>query len=229
MQPFAAYFALVVMKRQDDRDEVQAPPRFTPSQEWIDAFHAQYSETLVQLAAEYAATLDAGIGSRQPRDKRYPHALVLRVLTDTQLGIYRWDHTTPLKDHVLRVIRNRSQIDWKRARKRAERRYRHLSIDDTTNGRSHALDEADRLMFERLTDRQKALAAIRELSERAAFDPELSAFIVAYCHEGSRAEVLRKTGLSGERYRQVQRRLAQLIRQLSVEARPTRDSKERTS
>ena len=86
------------MKRDDEEsEEVQAPPHFAPSEEWLAAFRLQATETLVLLAVEYANTLAAGIGSEKPQDKRYPRTVVLRALADTQLGILRWDHTTPLK------------------------------------------------------------------------------------------------------------------------------------
>ncbi|HEU4733430.1 MAG TPA: hypothetical protein VFT22_36305 [Kofleriaceae bacterium] len=211
------------MKREEESEEVRAPSRFTPSEEWLAAFRRAYNEVLVQLAAEYAAERMAGIGENSVRDKHYPRTLVLHVLTDTFLGIVRWDHHTPLVDHVKKVIRSRSRIDWKRARKRAHRRYRHLYIEaTTTNGRSRALEEADRIFFERQTDRERAAAALEELRARAADDPELLAYLDALQFNGSRMEVLRQTGLPPERYRQMRRRLVQLIKQLSIEARPLR-------
>jgi hypothetical protein len=212
------------MKRDDEEsEEVQAPPHFAPSEEWLAAFRRQATETLMLLAVEYANALDAGIGSEKPQDKRCPRTVVLRALADTQLGILRWDHTTPLKAHIEKAIQRRSRIEWKRARKRARRRYRHLSIDDTTpSGRSRALDELDRMVFERLAEREKASEAIAELRARAADDPDLRAYIDARCHNGSRADVLHQTELSPERYRQVARRLGQLIKQLSIEVRPRR-------
>jgi len=116
-------------------------------------------------------------------------------------------------------------MDWKRAQKRPERRFRHLRIDErTTRGRSYAQEEIDRLAFERLTDREKAREGLAELRARAAADPELAAYIEARCYEHSRTEVLRDLQLSPERYRQLARRLGQLIKQLSIEARPQRNS-----
>jgi hypothetical protein len=218
------------MKREGEWDEVQAPPRFTPSKEWREAFHDQCNDTLVRLAIEYATERDAGIGSpaSSPSDKRYTAALVLRVLTDTQLGVHRWDHHTPLDDHVLKILQSYARLAWKRAKKRPTRRWPHLAIEDATaRGRSHALAELDRLVFEELNDRQRAHSALDELRERVADDPELSAFITAYCHEGSRTKVLRETGLSGEQYRQVRRRLRRAAQELSIEARPVRANHER--
>ena len=84
------------------------------------------------------------------------------------------------------------------------------------------------MVFERLTERERASEGIAELRARAADDPELRAYIDARCHEGSRAEVLRQTGLPPERYRQVARRLGQLIKQHSIEVRPRRGSGEDT-
>jgi hypothetical protein len=218
------------MKRDDEEtEEVQAPPHFAPSEEWLAEFRRQCTEALVLLTVEYANTLDAGIGSEKPQDKRYPRTLVLRALADTQLGILRWDHTTPLKTHIEKAIQKRSRIKWKRARKRARQRYRHLSIEDRIpSGRSRALDELDRMVFERLTERERASEGIAELRARAADDPDLRAYIDARCHESSRAEVLRQTGLPPERYRQVARRLGQLIKQHSIEVRPRRGRGEDT-
>lgn len=212
-----AVAALEVDKPRDD---------FHPSIEWLAAFRSQFNSALVALSVEYASALDAGIGSDQRKSKRYPGAVVLRALTDTHVGVLRWDHTTPLKDYIAQAIRTRFPMDWKRAQKRPERRFRHLSIDErTSSGRSHAQDELDRLAFERLTEREKAHEALDELRERAAAaDPELAAYIDARRYESSRAEVLRDLQLSPERYRQIARRLGQLIKQLSIEARPQRDS-----
>ena len=220
------------MKREGDWDEVQAPPRFTPTKEWSDAYHRQCNDTLVRLAIEYATARDAGIGNRSSSvstaDKHYSAALVLRVLTDTQLGIHRWDHTTPLYDHVLKILQSHARIAWKRAKKRPTRRWPHFAIEDTTaRGRSYALAELDRRVFEDLSDAQRAHSALDELRERVANDPELSAFITAFCYEGSRAEVLRETGLSDEQYRQVRRRLMRAAKELSIEARPSRAKNER--
>jgi hypothetical protein len=206
--------------------EAEAPrPDFHPSAEWLAAFRSQFNETLVALSVEYASELDAGIGSDKQKSKRYPRAVVLRALADTHVGVLRWDHTTSLKKFIAQAIQTRLPMDWKRAQKRPERRFRHLRIDErTASGRSYAQEEIDRLAFERLSDREKAREALAELRERAAADPELAAYIDARCHEQSRAEVLRDLQFSPERYRQLARRLGQLIKQLSIEARPQRDS-----
>jgi len=75
------------------------------------------------------------------------------------------------------------------------------------------LEEIDRLAFERLADREKARAALIELREHAAAsDPELAEFIEERCHEQSRVQVVRTMQLSPERYRQLARRLGQLIK-----------------
>jgi hypothetical protein len=207
------------MKQRQASEEVETPRRFHPSAEWILAFQNQFNDTLLSLAVEYANELDAGIGSDPSRNKRYSRALVLRALADTQLGILHWDHTTPLKPHIEQAIRNRSQIEWKRARRRPEHRYRHLRIDDTSaTSRSRVLDELDRQAFNHLTDHEKAYEGLAELRARAANDPQLQAYIDARCRNSSRAEILREMGLSPEQYRQVARRLRQLIQRLSIEA-----------
>ena len=206
--------------------EVEAPREdFHPSVEWLAAFRSQFSDTLVALSVEYASELDAGVGSDKQKSKRYPRAVVLRALTDTHLGVLRWNHTTSLKEHIERALQTRLSMDWKRAQKRPERRFRHLRIDErTARGRSYAQEEIDRLAFERLTDREKARQALTELLGGAAADPELAAYIHERCYEHSRAEVCRVLQLSPERYRQLARRLGQLIKQLTIEARPQRDS-----
>lgn len=207
--------------------EVDAPrASFHPSVEWLAAFRSQFNDTLVALSVEYASELDAGIGSDKQKSKRYPRAVVLRALTDTHVGVLRWDHKTSLKEYIEQAIRTRLRMDWKRAQKRPERRFLHLRIDArTASGRSYALEEIDRLAFERLADREKARAALIELREHAAAsDPELAEFIEERCHEQSRAQVVRTMQLSPERYRQLARRLGQLIKRLSIEAGPNRDS-----
>src|SRR5690348_2964873 len=138
------------MKRTQALEEVQSPPRnFHPSVEWLAAFRDQFDAALVALSVEYANELDAGIGSDKQNSKRYARQAVIDALTDTQLGILRWDHTTKLKDHIENSIRKRSEINWKRASKRPERRFPHLRIDElTASGRSYGLEEMDRLAFE---------------------------------------------------------------------------------
>lgn len=207
--------------------EVDAPREdFHPSVEWLAAFRSQFDDTLIALSLRYATELDAGVGSDPPKAKRYPHAVVMRALADVHVGVLRWDHTTPLQDHVMEAIRSRLPMNWKRAQKRPERRFPHLRIDErTASGRSYAQEEIDRLAFDRLTDRQKAGASLAELRARAAeADPDLAAYIDERHLEKSRAEVLRDLKLSPERYRQIARRLGQLIKQMSMEVGPDRDS-----
>jgi hypothetical protein len=206
--------------------EADAPRAdFHPSIEWLAAFRSQFNDALVALSVEYANELDAGIGSDKQKSKRYPRAVVLRALTDAHVGVLRWDHTTSLKEYIEHALQTRLPMDWKRAQKRPERRFRHLRIDErTASGRSYAQEEIDRLVFERLTDREKAREGLAELLERAAAYPDLAEYIEARCYEASRAEVVRDLQLSPERYRQLARQLGRLIKQLSIEARPQRDS-----
>jgi hypothetical protein len=216
------------MKREEESEEVRAPSRFTPSDEWLAAFDRGYNVVLSQLAADYATERMAGIGEG-PMRTRFPRTLVIQVLADTLLGIVRWDHNTPLDEHVKKVIRNRSRIDWKRARKRARRRYRHVHIETTSaTGRSRALEEADRMLFEQKTERERAAEALDELRARAVDDPELLAYLDALRFTGSRTEVLQETGLSPDQYRQMRRRLGEIIKQLSIEARPLKGYEDHT-
>lgn len=218
------------MKRKQALEEVQSPPPdFHPSIEWLAAFRDQFDAALVALSVEYASELDAGIGSDKQNSKRYAREVVIDALTDTQLGILRWDHTTKLKDHIEKSIRKRSEINWKRASKRPERRFLHLRIDEqTASGRSYAVEEVDRLEFERLTDREKASEALDELRARAADDPDLLGFIEARCYDDSKDEIVRQLQLSPERYRQMLRRLKRLTKDMSIEAHPRRDNEEDT-
>lgn len=206
--------------------EADAPREdFHPSVEWLAAFRSQFNDALVALAVEYASELDAGVRSDKRKSKRYPRAVVLRALTDTHVGVLRWDPTTSLQEFIEQAIRTRLATDWKRAQKRPERRFRHLRIDErTASGRSYAQEEIDRLAFERLTDKEKAREALTELLGSAAADPELAAYIHERSYEHSRAEVCRVLKISPERYRQLARRLGQLIKQLAIEALPKRDS-----
>jgi hypothetical protein len=217
------------MAREEESGEVQPPSRFIPPPEWLAAFHREYSGTLALLVAGYATERAAGVGRAQRRDKRYPRALVVRVLTDTLLGIVRWDHTTSLRDHVVRVIRKRSRIHWKRTSRRAEQRYRHLHIEATNaSGRSHAQEELDRITWQLQTEREHALAGLAELGARAVGDPELLAYLHARFCGDSPAEAARQVGLSPERHERMRRRLGQLIKQLSIEARPSGRSEDTT-
>lgn len=216
------------MKRELESEEVEAPSRFVHSEEWIAAFRREYNTTMVRLIAGYAEERSGGIGPPSETNVRFPRALVVKALTDTFLGNVRWDPATPLDEHIQRVIRQRSQIDWKRASRRAKTQYRHIYIDATTaTGRLRGLEELDRFLVQQQdTSRENAEEALEVLRQCAAEDPELLAYIDAWKEGGSRTEVMDRAGLSPTQYRQVRRRFVRLIKQLPFDARPSMNSEE---
>ena len=233
--------------------EVRGPSRFVPPEAWIAAFQRQYSGVMIQLVAGYAIERMAGVGAAPNVDdahdqddqddaaervagvgaalnaddppETFPRVLVFKALTDTLVGVVRWNpNTKTLEKHIRDVIKGRAKIDWKHAKKRAETKYPHPSIDTTNaNGRSPTLEEVDRVLSDRQSDpRATAYAreALDELRQRAHEDPELLAYIAARANGVPRAELMRVTGLSIASYRKVRRRLIQLNKQLSIHATP---------
>lgn len=210
------------MKLEKGPEEGSPALRFVPSEAWIAAFQREYNGVMVRLVAGYAGHRVAGIGAVLPTHDRHPRELVVKALSDTLLGVVRWNpNAKTLENHIRDVIRRRSAIDWKRAKK-----YPHESIDATNeNGHSPMLAEVDSALAGRQPDPQAAeiaAKALAELGQLAEDDPELLAYIEARADGLSRAELLRITGLSLAKYRKVRRRLARLVQQLSIQAGPRR-------
>lgn len=191
------------------------PAQFEPTQAWLDAFHEQYSTTLVLLAQRHAARRAAGVGRSPRAHDEDARRLVLEVLADTLVGAVQWDpDTKTLAQHLQDVIRRRTPLRGRRAP-----RARHESIDAmNTRGQSPALIEAERILRTRSPDPDAAAEAARRIAVlriHAVDDPEVLAFVdakIAGCE--TRAEVMQRTGLSEPAYRRVRRRFAQLLERL---------------
>jgi hypothetical protein len=158
---------------------------------------------------------------KPPPDDDDPRDLVVNALSDTLLGLVRWDpDTRDLKEHLRDVIRRRTSADWDRVRK-----FPHQSIDAVPqDGTSPVQEEADRALRERLPDpraTEKAAEALAWLHQRAKDDPEVLALIRAKAQGAtSRAEVMRLTGFSLQQYRAVRCRLNRIVAQLPFQVRP---------
>jgi hypothetical protein len=214
---------MVRMKPDRESDDDALSSQFVPSDLWLEQFRKEYSGVMTRLVSSYVARRGAGIG--QPADgndnDRDARDAVVRALSDTLLGIERWDPSSiALEDHIKDVLKRQTPLDWERGKKH------HYSIDATTpESRAPFINEVDRTLRERHGDPQaqtQARAAAAELRQLAADDPELLAYLDAMALELTRSEVLAMTGMSLKRYRNVRRRLSSLLSQLSTHVRPPR-------
>jgi hypothetical protein len=117
-------------------------------------------------------------------------------------------------------------------RERAER-LPHVSIDAiTAEGRSPLRDELERAMRARRPDERSAEYArgvTHELRLRASGDADVLALIQAKADERtSRADAMKVTGFSKQRYRAAARRLNRIADELGIELHLIRNGKERT-
>ena len=118
------------MATTTNHDEV-APPPFTPTEEWIEAFDRQNTDEMRKRAQRFArarARFVARAGGRG--DDQYAAELVHDALTDTLFGVLTWDPAVvSLEVHVFGAVRFRTKNDRVRAL-----RFRHQSIDASDSG-----------------------------------------------------------------------------------------------
>jgi hypothetical protein len=192
---------------------------FKPTEEWLIAFKRQYSGTLALLVAPYAASHLAGLGAAaSPGDPR-TRELVADALGDTLMGVLPWDPgTCSLLTHIKEAVARRAASHRRRAR-----RFPHQSLDaGAVHGGLAVRREAERVLLERWPDPRDAAQAaddLDELRQLAAGDPEVLAYLEARAQGVSRAELMRRTGLSLDAYRRVRRRVQRWIDRLTGMAR----------
>jgi len=196
------------------------PTEFTGTAEWRAAFKAQFSDEMVQRLQIFAAQRLAGIGTRDPqRYEQQAQEIVAAAIFDTLRGEVRWyPERKDLEPYFQDVIKRRTSMDWKRAK-----RLREVSMDATSaNGRSPVLEEVERALLERFPDPVATANAARVLAEVARIadaDPDFAAFIDARADSLRASDLRRATGLSIGQYRRCRRILAQLLDRLPVEVR----------
>jgi hypothetical protein len=199
---------------QCSKGELSQP--FVPSKDWINALEAQCTEEMLQLARRYASRRARGVG--YVNDDYHASELVQDALTDTTIGVLRWDPSVkPLQQHIHDVIKVRTNHDRKRAQ-----RFPHESIDVLdSDGEATTLAEVEATLLERSTeppDDPVALAAERlaKLRQLAAGDRTVLRLINAFARGAdSKADALRVAELSSVAYDNARRRLRRLVTQLS--------------
>lgn len=216
------------MKPEDlPDDDPQRPSRSAsaPPEAWIDAFDTQCTAALLKRLRRFAAYRARALGwSSAANDAYYAEELVQDAVTDTLLGVLRWDPSIqPLDRHLLDAVRLRARRD----RAHAER-YRHYSIDawsdhgddeDEDDGASFVTAEAEASLQATAPDpaaSARTRAAIAKLRELSGDDLLAQRFLDAIEHDDAhtRAEVMRLAGLTSVDYHNTRRRLARLYSQL---------------
>lgn len=206
---------------QREGPEDYAPP-------WCEAFKQQYSDEMMQRLEIFTAHRLAGIGRRVTQGhEQQARDIVASVAFDSLHGLVRWQpDRKDLESHLKTVIKRRTSLDWKRAKSAREE-----SLDATdADGHSTIREEVEYMLQAQMPDpvsTQKAARTLAEIERIADADPDFAAFLDARA-DGLRASaVMRRTGLSRERYRRCRRLLADAADQVSFHVRPWRRKREK--
>lgn len=223
------------MRSDGPDDEPRQPSRasFVPSEAWIDAFEDQCTDAMLKGVRRFAAYRARFLGwNGSSNDAYYAEELAQNAVTDTMLGVLRWDPSVQsLERHLLDAIRLRARRD----RAHAER-YPHASIDASdSDDESGVLAEAEASLLadrpdataestERAESAERAAATTANLRAGTADDPLAQRFLDAI-EEGatSRSDIMRIAGLTSAEYHNTRRRLARLVAQLPRHLQPGRD------
>jgi hypothetical protein len=200
--------------------------RFVPSQSWIAAFDTQCTELLLKRARHFAACRARDLGWAGPgNDAYYADELVQNAVTDTLLGVLRWDpNARTFQVHLYDAIRLRVRRDAARAQ-----RFPHQSIDVVgEDGESQALAEAEaRLLAEAPeappeTATRAADTAV-ELKKLAKGKRLVLRLLDAFADRATTKEdAMRVASMSRAEYHNARRQLARLVDQLPEHLKPRR-------
>jgi len=180
------------------------------TEEWIEAFEAQYAvggfEEKMKRYARVRARMVARAGRRV--DELYARELVQDAIDDTIEGTIVWDPArVTLEKHLLDAIRSRTRHDYVRALK-----FRHRGIDE----QAHVADSP----HEQLALIELAERTLAELRQLAARDHDVLRLLDAYAEGATKKiEVMRVAGLTSRRYEAARKRLQRLVRELPTEVR----------
>ena len=206
------------MKRIKRFDDGSQSARFTPSQEWIEAFDEQCTEELLTRARQYAA--------RRPGSDAYDaDDLVLGIVLDTARGVLRWDRNVrSFEVHLYDAIRRRAMREIARAE-----RFPHASIDVVDgDGEAWVMAEVDAQL---LADAAEATPETVERSDRiektlrqlAASKPLVLRLLDAFKAEAvAKEDVMRVVNMTSAEYHNAHRQLARLVEQLPEDLKPAR-------
>ena len=206
--------AISAAMKSNQCSEGEPPLPFVPSEGWISALEEQCTEEMLQRARRYAARHAYGVG--RINDDYYAGELVQDALTDTTIGVLRWDPSTKtLQQHIQDVIKMRTHYDRKRAQ-----RFPHESLDMLdADGETATMAEVEATLLDRSPEAPSepvALERLAKLRQLAAGDRAVLRLLDALARGAtSKADVLRVAELSSVAYDNARRRLRRLVTQLS--------------
>lgn len=198
---------------------VSSAESFHRSEAWKEAFAAQCTKQLYDVARRFAARRAAVVGwCGGANDDYYVRELVANVIGDTADGILRWDPAAQsLEAHVLDAISRRSNHDCSRAL-----RYRHEPFEAFDLEAPHALIEeveaklaeaAPGRWFELELDPTERSQQLRELAEPD--DVHVSRILDAFeAGNATKSDIMRFAGLSDREYDAARKRLTRLATKL---------------
>ena len=209
------------MTERVDTTEATGPEvaPFQPSEEWLDAFTKQCTDTLRLDLRAYAKRRARGVGRAGGHvDDGYLDDLVADALADTLFGVVAWDHTAkPLYQHAEDTIRYRTRHDRKRAV-----RYQHKRIDapscaaekqatyglvEASMRQDHGGETAETAIFA-----TEVFAQVRGL---AVGDADVLTYLDALAAGTyTRADIMEATKMSPKTFRNARDRLGRLVEQL---------------
>ena len=203
-----------------DPRSMRPPPRFAPTEDWIKAFEAEYTQLMIMNVIRYARARARHVGTAT---SSYAEDLVQNIASDTVQGVLSWNpKRKALEQHLRDAVKVRTHHDRKRAS-----RFTHQPIDpSTTEGRA-TISEVDEALLGRASDVDALHSAevdARELLELAKDDAGVLAIVQARIDgASSKREVIRASGLSSSEYHNARRRLVTYLEQLSSRRQPRRD------
>lgn len=193
---------------------------FQPSEVWKEAFAAQCTKQLYDVARRFAVRRAAVVGwCGGASDDYYVRELVANVISDTAAGILRWDPADQsLEAHVLDAISRRSNHDCSRAL-----RYRHEPFEAFDLEAPGALieeveaklaDAVPGVWFGLELDPTDRLQKLREFVEPD--DAHVSRILDAFeAGKVTKSDIMRSAGLSSLAYDAARKRLTRLAAKLS--------------
>jgi hypothetical protein len=200
--------------------------QFVPSEQWIDAFEAGYSPTLMETTLAYAVARARWVGfAGHPVDDYYPREVVQNAVSDTLIGTLVWvPEDKSLEQHLRDAIRSRTDHDRKHA-ERFRRHAFHPGAEDSEPGViaevEDSLRAADVEASEAPPTHASEMAA--EFRRRAGDDQELHRLLDAFAAGmTSKSDVMQFTRFSEQQYAKTRRRLRRLVAHLSTVKNPGR-------
>jgi hypothetical protein len=212
------------MKLPQQPEADPPPARFVPSEEWTDAFDLECTDLLLKQARRYAAYLARVFGWESPaNDEYYADELVQDVVTDTLLGVLRWQPPRRLETHLWDAIRSRARRDAERAE-----RLPHDSMDVGADGEPRTLAEVEAQLLADAPQAPPETAAraaetASELSKLARGKQLLLQLLDAFASGAtSKEDVMRVANMSSLDYRNALRQLRRAVEQLPCHLKPRR-------